>query len=129
MLAMIGQGALLFIIKLLSFDTPPLLLLSYQYVGSLIMITLYLIIKNVSFKLKRVELLKILFTGFLVSTGLSFYYLAISLSDASKVVPLHNVGITLLPAILAFIYLKEKINKKIIAGLICSVLCIIFLTI
>ncbi len=127
--AMIIIGGLLFFIKLLSFNVFPLVLLSYQYIGSLITIFIYLLIRKISFSVNRINLIKIFLSGLLVSTGLSFYYLSISLTSTSRVVPLHNVGVTLLPALLAFIFLKEKITKRVIAGLACSVLCIIFLTI
>lgn len=128
-LGMLMQGILLFIVKILAFDVHPLNILAFQYIGSLIIVFPYLLFKKVDFKLKLSNFLKIMLAGFLVATGLSFYYLAISLSEASRVVPIHSIGLTLVPALLAFVFLKEKITKRLIAGLICSILCVIFLTI
>lgn len=129
LLAMLLQGLVLFTVKVFSFQTHPLVVLLYQYIGSLIVLLAYLLIKKINFKLKKKELFWVLLSGFLISTGLSFYYLAIGLGEASKVIPLHNVGITLIPAILGFTLLKEKLNMRTIIGLIFAILCIIFLTI
>jgi uncharacterized membrane protein len=122
------MGTVLFIVKLLSFNVSPLVILFYQYIGSLISAFSFLRIKKVSFGIKKRNLLMVLLSGVLVSTGLSFYYLAIGLTTASRVVPIHNVGITLVPAILAFLFLKEKITKRVVIGLIASIICIILLT-
>lgn len=128
LIAMILQGTILFTVKLFSFDTPALIILLYQYVGSIISILIYLVIKKISFKLKPKKLLLCFLSGILVSTGLSFYYDAISTGPASKVIPLQNVGITILPAILGFAALKEKITPKTIIGIILSITSILLLT-
>jgi len=129
LIAMVLQGAILFTVKLFSFQTNPLIVLLYQYVGSVIVLFFYILIKKISFKINFKELLWVFLSGFLVSTGLSFYYLAIGLGEASKVIPIHNVGITLFPALLGFFFLKEKVTKKTILGIICSIVCVILLTI
>ena len=128
-IAMLIQGLVLFIVKLLSSSVHPLTILFFQYIGSLIAMGLYLIYKRISFKIPKKQLGIVLFSGFLVSTGLSFYYLSIGLQNASIVVPLHNIGITLIPVILAFAFLKEKSNKRTLIGIVCSIICIILLTV
>lgn len=127
--AMLLQGFVIFLVKLLSSGNNPLLILFFQYTGSLAVVFFYLKYKKVKFKLNKKELKKVLLSGFLVSTGLSFYYLAIGLADASKVVPIQSVGVSLIPAVFAFAVLKEKITKRLILGLVFSVLCILFLTV
>lgn len=127
-IAMVLEGTLLFIVKLLSLDTSLLTVLLFQYVGSLICTVVYLTIRRVKIKVKPAELIRILLSGFMVTTGFSFYYTAISMAPASIVVPLHNVGLTLLPSTLAFVFLREKINARVIIGIVCAVLCIILLT-
>ena len=129
LLGMIIQGSILFLVKWFSFNTHPLIILLYQYLGSVIAMGGYLYLKKTGFKIKNKQTIFILLSGFLVSTGLSFYYLAIGLTNTSQVVPLHNVGITLLPIMLAYFFLKEKITMKTTIGITCSILCIILLTI
>jgi uncharacterized membrane protein len=128
LLGMVLQGSILFTVKLFSFQTHPLIILLYQYIGSVIVVFIYLLIKKVKLKLSKKNLLLTFLSGLLVSTGLSFYYLAIGLGETSRVIPLHNIGVTLLPAILGFTLLKEKINKKVIIGLLCSLISILLLT-
>lgn len=127
--AMILQGLLVFAIKPLSSQFNPLLLLFMQYFGGLICAIIYVKIKKLNLKIKKNELILALLSGFLVSTGLSFYYMAIKLAPVSIVSPLQSMGILLMQGILGFSILKEKITKKIILGLACSLACIIFLTI
>jgi len=122
------QGLVLFLVKFFSFNTPPLVVLFFQYAGSIFAMIIYLKCKKVSFKIALGELPKLFLSGFLVSTGLSFYYLAIGLMSASVVVPLHNVGITILPALIAFLLLKEKATKKVVLGIFCSIIAILFFT-
>ncbi|PIU62183.1 hypothetical protein COS83_02830 [archaeon CG07_land_8_20_14_0_80_38_8] len=129
LLAMIIQGVVLFLVKLFSFNVHPFIILLYQYIGSIILMLVYLLLKKISFRVKRKQLFPLLFSGFLVSTGLAFYYLALGLETASRVVPLHNVGITVLPVLLAVLFLKEKMDWKKFIGIACSIICIIFLTI
>lgn len=128
LIGMFFQGTILFLVKLLSVEVHPLTILFYQYIGSLITMLAYLLIKKININLKRKDLIPVFFSGFLVSTGLSFYYLAIGLESASVIVPLHNVGITLIPVLLAFLFLKEKMNKRTILGIIFSITCIVLLT-
>jgi uncharacterized membrane protein len=71
----------------------------------------------------------ILLSGFLVSTGLAFYYEAVKLAPISIVSPIQSIGITALQVALGMAFLKEKPTKRVWAGLACAVLCIIFLTI
>ena len=127
--AMILQGLLIFAIKPLSLSYNPLLLLFMQYFGGLISVLIYVKIKKFDLKIKKKELLLALISGFLVSTGLSFYYLAIRLAPISIVSPLQSIGIMLMQGILGFLILKEKLTKKILLGFVCAILCIIFLTI
>lgn len=127
LLAMLIQGTVLFLVKLLSFSTNPLTVLLYQYIGSLITLSAYLVIKKSGFKVERKYVKRVLLSGFLVSTGLSFLYLGIGLMRASIVAPIHSVGLTLLPALLGFAYLKEKASKRVLIGILCSVLSIILL--
>lgn len=129
LVAMITQGTILFIVKSLSFNINPLVILLYQYVGSLIASIVYLLYKKVSFKVKRRHIGRVLLSGFLVSTGLAFYYLSLGLASASRVVPIHNIGITLIPAVYGFIYLKEALNKRVIIGIACSLVSILLLAI
>jgi uncharacterized membrane protein len=128
-IAMFLQGTLVFIIKLLSSTFNPLLLLFMQYFGGLISIIFYVKVKKFNLKIKRNELFLTLLSGFLISTGISFYYLAIKLAPISIVSPLQSVGIILMHSILGFSFLNEKLTKKTIIGLTCAILCIIFLTI
>ncbi|MDD4352849.1 MAG: EamA family transporter [Candidatus Nanoarchaeia archaeon] len=127
--AMILQGILVFTIKPLSSIFNPLLLLFMQYFGGLISVIIYVKIKKFKLKINKKELLLALLSGFLVSTGLSFYYLAIKLAPISIVSPLQSIGIMMMQAFLGFFALKEKISKKGLIGIVCSILCIIFLTI
>jgi len=87
LLAMIIQGVVLFLVKLFSFNVHPFIILLYQYIGSIILMLVYLLLKKISFRVKRKQLFPLLFSGFLVSTGLAFYYLALGLETASRVVP------------------------------------------
>ncbi len=128
-LATIIQGLLVFTIKPLSSIFNPLMLLFMQYFGGLIFAVIYAKIKGFNFKLNKKELLLSLLSGFLVSTGLSFYYLAIQLGQISIVSPLQSVGIMLMHALLGFAVLKEKMRLKVILGIASSILCIILLTI
>lgn len=128
-ISMILQGILVFSIKPLTVFFNPLLLLLMQYFGGIICATFYLLIKKISFKITKKELILAFVSGFLVSTGLSFYYLAIRLAPVSIVSPLQSIGIVLIQSSLGFILLKEKANKKSVFGIICAILCIIFLTI
>ena len=100
-----------------------------QYFGGLISIIIYVKVKKFNFKIKRNELFLALLSGFLISTGISFYYMAIKLAPISIVSPLQSVGIILMHSILGFSFLNEKLTKKTIIGLACAILCIIFLTI
>jgi len=127
--AMLLQGSLVFFVKLLTNYFNPLNLLLMQYVGSLIALSCYFLVKRLKPLVTRRELLLSFLSGFFVSTGLSFYYLAINLGEVSRVAPLQSVGVTLIPTLLAFIFLKEKINKRVILGIACSILCIILLSI
>jgi uncharacterized membrane protein len=129
LIAMFLQGILIFIVKVLSSSFNPLLLLFMQYFGGLISIIIYVKVKKFSLKIKKNELILALLSGFLVSTGISFYYLAIKLAPISIVSPLQSIGIILMHSILGFSFLKEKLNKKVLIGLVCSIFCIIFLTI
>lgn len=129
LLAMVIQGMVLFIVKVFSLGVHPLIILLYQYLGSVVGVSSYLLYKGLTPKLGKKAVSLALLSGFLVSTGLSFYYMAISLTSASRIVPLHNVGITLIPSLLGFVFLKEKVNKRVIIGLIFSIISIIFLTI
>jgi uncharacterized membrane protein len=126
--AMFFQGLVLFLVKLFSSNVHPITILFFQYVGSLISITIYLFYKRISFKLPRKYVVFVFVSSFLVSTGLALYYLAIGLQNASIVVPVHNVGITVLPAILAYTLLKEKVTRRSLLGIACSVICILVLT-
>ncbi len=126
--SMLLMGLVLFLVKLLSFGINPLLLLFYQYAGALAALTVYILIKRINLRVSGKNLFKILLSGFFVSTGLSFYYKAISLANASRVVPIHNIGITVLPSLAGFIILKEKSDKKIFLGLVFFVLSILLLT-
>nr|MBD3312158.1 EamA family transporter [archaeon] len=127
--AMVIQGTVLFLVKFFSLSVHPLVILLFQYFGSFVGVSSYLLYKGLTPRLSKRELGVALLSGFLVSTGLSFYYLAISLTSASRVVPLHNVGITLIPSLLGFVFLKEKVDKRVVIGLIFSIISIIFLTI
>lgn len=126
--AMFLQGLLLFLVKLFSFSIHPLSLLLLQYLSSVVVIFVFIILKKISLRINKNDFAMLLLSGFLVSTGLALYYNAISLANVSRVVPAHNVGITLLPALLAFVLLKERITRRLVLGLLCSVACIIFLT-
>ena len=129
MIASVLQGLLVFAIKLLSAVYNPLLLLFMQYFGGLISAVIYAKAKKFDLKIKKKELLLALLSGFLVSTGLSFYYLAIKLAPVSIVSPLQSIGIMLMHGILGFSALKEKITIRGLLGIACSIACIIFLTI
>jgi uncharacterized membrane protein len=127
--AMILQGILVFAIKPLTAIFNPLLLLFMQYFGGLISVIVYAKVKKFNLKINKKELILALLSGFLVSTGLSFYYLAIKLAPVSIVSPLQSVGVMLMQVMLGFGFLKERMTKKAVLGIACSVLCIIFLTI
>lgn len=128
-LGMIIQGTILFLVKLFSARTNPLTILFFQYFGSLIITSIYLTYKKISVKLKKEALIKVLLSSFLISTGLSFYYLAISLQEASLIVPLHNIGITLIPVLLGFTLLKEKYNVRTILGVLLAIISITLITV
>ncbi|VVB75873.1 EamA-like transporter family protein [Candidatus Tiddalikarchaeum anstoanum] len=123
------QGILVFIVKLLSSSFNPLLLLFMQYAGGLIGVIIYVLVKKFKLTISKHELFLALLSGFLVSTGLSFYYIAIRMAPVSLVSPLQSVGIMLMQGILGFTILKEKVTLKTILGFISAILCIIFLTI
>jgi uncharacterized membrane protein len=129
LIAMVLQGVLVFTIKPLSAVYNPLLLLFMQYFGGLIGVIIYVKAKKFNLKINKKELILALISGFLVSTGLSFYYLAIKLAPVSIISPLQSIGIMLMQGILGFLVLKERITKKILLGFLCAILCIIFLTI
>ncbi len=128
-LAMIIQGSLVFIVKLLSQSFPPLLILFFQYVGGLICSIIYISSKKIKINTSKKELYLILLSGFLVSTGLAFYYEAVKLAPISIVSPIQSIGITALQVAFGIIFLKEKPTPRVWAGLACAILCIIFLTI
>lgn len=128
LLAMLAQGTVLFVAKKFSATVSPLTVLFWQYAGSLAVMTPYLFARK-GFKIGGQDFLKVVLSAFLVSTGLSFYYIALHLGLASHVVPLHNVGTTLLPALLGFAFLNEKVSKRVVLGLVFSVLCIVLLTV
>ncbi len=128
-IAMFLQGVILFLVKVLTGGINPLVILFYQYAGSLLCVAVFVSYKKINFRVERKKLIYILLSGFLVSTGLSFYYLSISLYTISRVSAIHNTGITLFPLLLAIVFLKEKINLRLILGIACSIVCIIFLTI
>lgn len=127
-IAMLLQGVLVFFIKLLSPNFSSVFLLFMQYTGGLISVLFYVLIRKFKLRISRHELCLALLSGFLVSTGLSFYYTAIKLAPVSIVSPLQSVGIILMQGVLGVAFLKEKVTRRVIAGIVCSVLCIIFLT-
>lgn len=128
-LAMLLQGTLVFSIKPLTAIFNPLLLLFMQYLGALICTAIYALLRKIKLKITKKELALALVSGFLVSTGLSFYYSAVKLAPVSIVSPIQSVGIMLMHTVLGFFLLKEKISKTAAIGILCSILSIIFLTI
>jgi len=128
-IAMILQGVLVFAIKPLSRIFNPVLLLFMQYLGGLISVSVYILARKFKLKITKRELMLALLSGFLVSTGLTFYYIAIKLLPISIASPVQSVGIMLMQVLFGFTFLKEKLTKKAFIGLTCSILCIIFLTI
>jgi uncharacterized membrane protein len=128
-LAMIIQGSLVFAVKILSQSFAPLLMLFMQYLGGLIFSLMYVFAKKINIKAKKKELFLALLSGFLVSTGLAFYYEAVKLAPISIVSPLQSIGIMVIQVALGMVFLKEKPTKRVWAGLGCAVVCIIFLTI
>ncbi|MDD5417901.1 MAG: EamA family transporter [Candidatus Nanoarchaeia archaeon] len=127
--AMALQGLVIFIVKAFSFRLSPLLVLLFQYIGSILLLSLYLKHKKINLHLDKLCVKKVFASGFLVSTGLSLYYLALGLAEASKVATIQSVGVTVLPVLFAFLILKEKVTKRLFAGLVFAVMCILFLTI
>lgn len=127
--AMFLQGLLILSIKPLSSIFNPLLLLFMQYFGGLISVVIYVLVKKFKLRITRHELMLALVSGFLVSTGISFYYTAIKLAPVSIVSPLQSIGILLMQGILGFTVLKERLTKRVIIGLSCAVACIILLSI
>lgn len=127
--AMFIEGILLFIVKLLSFNSNPLVILTFQYLGSLICVAAYTWMRKIDIRLKSKELIKILIGGFLVSTGFSSFYIAISMAPASIVIPLHNISLTIIPSILAVIFLKEKVTKKSLFGILAAIISVALLTV
>ena len=126
---MILQGILVFAIKPLSKVFSPVLLLFMQYLGGLISVIVYVLVKKFKLNITKRELVLALVSGFLVSTGLTFYYLSISILPISIASPVQSVGIMLMQSFFGFIFLKEKLTKRVAFGIICSILCIVFLTI
>jgi len=126
--AMLLQGVIVFLIKLLTNYFNPLLLLFMQYAGGLVSVAIYIKVKKLKIKISKKELRLALMSGFLVSTGLSFYYLAIKLAPVSIVTPIQSVGVMLAQLMLGLAFLKEKLTKRLIAGIACAVTCIILLT-
>lgn len=127
-IALIGQGLVLFIVKFLSININPLVLLAYQYAGSLLLASIYLWFKGINFKPTTKELSLLLLSGFLVSTGLAFYYTALSMASASQVVPIHNIGVTLLPVFFGLVLIKERLTKRLVLGLLFSIIGIVLLS-
>ena len=129
LMAVLLQGTLVFAIKPLTGIFNPVLLLFMQYLGGLISVVIYVLVKKFNLSIKKRELKLSLVSGFLVSTGLTFYYMAIKLLPISIASPVQSVGIMLMQVLFGFTFLKEKLTKKAFIGLTCSILCIIFLTI
>ncbi|MFA5405875.1 MAG: EamA family transporter [Candidatus Nanoarchaeia archaeon] len=129
LLALLIQGTVVFFVKLLSLTINPLSILLAQYVGALISTVIYLSVKRVKPSVNKREALLAVLSGFLLATGLSFYYTAISLGSVSVVTPIQSVGVSLVPVLLAIIFLKERLTKRLVIGLVCSLAGIILLTI
>ncbi len=127
--AMLIQGIVIFFVKMLSASYNPVFLLFMQYLGGLISAAVLVIAKKWRLKIKRKEIILVLISGFMISTGLSFYYTAIKMAPVSIVSPLQSIGIVLMQGVFGFLFLKEKISTKTILGFMCAILCIIFLTI
>jgi len=128
-MAVLLQGTLVFAIKPLTGIFNPVLLLFMQYLGGLISVVIYVLVKKFNLSIKKRELKLSLVSGFLVSTGLTFYYMAIKLLPISIASPVQSVGIILMQSFFGFVFLKEKLTKKVVMGIVCSILCIILLTI
>ncbi len=128
-LALTIQGFVIFFVKIFSSTVNPVLILFFQYIGSFISVCFYLLLKRIKPKVNKRELLLAVLSGLLLSTGLSFYYLSISLANVSIVSSLQSIGITIIPVILGLFVLKEKLTKRLVIGLVCAFLGIIFLTI
>jgi len=129
LMAVLLQGTLVFAIKPLTGIFNPVLLLFMQYLGGLISVVIYVLVKKFNLSIKKRELKLSLVSGFLVSTGLTFYYMAIKLLPISIASPVQSVGIILMQSFFGFVFLKEKLTKKVVMGIVCSILCIILLTI
>jgi uncharacterized membrane protein len=83
--AVLIQGAVVFIVKILSITINPLSILLVQYFGALISTVIYLGVKQVKPVVTKREALLAVLSGFLLATGLSFYYIAIDLGSVSVV--------------------------------------------
>ncbi len=124
-LALILWGSWGFITKIVADQVPTQNMAFWSTVATLLPIAVFVFTGNTE-KLLRPHPLVVL-SGFLSGMAYIFFLLALRRGPASVVVPLSGMYI-LIPAVLGFIFLKEKLSVAHLLGLVCAGLAVFFLS-
>lgn len=124
-IALILWGSWGFITKIVADQVSAQHLAFWNTVATVLPIAVFVFTGNTE-KLLRPHPLVVL-SGFLSGMAYIFFLLALRRGPASVVVPLSGMYI-LIPAVLGFIFLSEKLSVAHILGLICAGLAVFFLS-
>lgn len=127
--ATVLMGVILFVAKVLMRGLHPLIIIPFQFVGSMIFLFVLITNRGINMKIDLKTLLFLFLIGGLIATGFTFYYIALSIADVSRVVPLQNIGHIIVPTVLAIVFLKEKITVRECCALICAILSMIVMSV